>query len=32
MDVCDGIFDSEVILDGFHFLGEYTEGGTVPIE
>jgi hypothetical protein len=32
MDVCDGIFDSEVILDSFHFLGEYTEGGTIPIE
>jgi hypothetical protein len=32
MDVCDGIFDSEVLLDSFHFLGEYTEGGTVPIE
>ncbi len=32
MDVCDGIFDSEVLLDSFHFLGDYTEGGTVPIE
>jgi hypothetical protein len=32
MDVCDHIYDSEVILDGFYFLGEYTEGETVPIE
>jgi hypothetical protein len=32
MDVCDGIFDSEVILDDFHFLGTYTPPSTTPVE